>query len=496
MKKFPFLCLVLCLSLLAQCVLLPVSATEDPTEDTEEQAQATEDTQTAEVAVFGTVCIESGCRTIDGMVSLAGNTSVIDTALSAFLYETETQTVVYSYNPDMAVDPGALAKLVVAVVVAQNCELDEIVTVTSDVNNLPSGALHVGLKADEEISVEDLLYCLVLQTANDAAIALADHVSGNQQGFLTLMNQWVKSIGCTDTEFANITGLSTADSTTTARDMARIMQAASENEVVQKIMATTDYTVEATNKNEAYSFRTLNYMIDNGTISDFRDTRVTGGMQSYMAEYGASLVVTATSTDESMHFVGVIMGAERTVAENGWSVTSYGNFNEMTDLLKLGFNNYKVNRIVYEGMAMNQFVVSGGECDVVGEAHVNIDSVVPSSAQMGNLYTNYTVVDTLTAPIEQGQLIATVQVKYRDCVLTEAEVYAMNTVTVSGSNGVTVRSTAVRSDSDSSGILSVIGTICVIILGLAAVYLAFNAYMRSRARARRRKRREGRRRNF
>ena len=147
-------------------------------------------------------------------------------------------------------------------------------------------------------------------------------------------------------------------------------------------------------------------------------------------------------------------------------------------------------------MALSQFVVNGGESYVVGEAKVDIDSVVPKSAQMNNLQMNYKIVDGgLRAPIQEDQLIATLEIQYRNSVMTEVEVFAVSSVKAMDNTGVTIRSTAVRSDSDDSGILSVIGTISVIILGLAVAYLAFNAYMRSKMRARRRKRRAARRRN-
>ena len=175
---------------------------------------------------------------------------------------------------------------------------------------------------------------------------------------------------------------------------------------------------------------------------------------------------------------------------------NYGNFNELTELLKYGFDNFKINRVIYEGMSLSQFTVAGGECNAVGQAIVDIDSVVPSSAQMENMVMRFSVVNGgLTAPIQKDQLIATMQLEYRNCVVAEAEVYAMGNVKSANDTGVTIRSTASRSDSDDSGILSVIGVVCVIVLGLAAAYLAFNAYMRSRIRAQRRRRRANRRRN-
>ena len=196
-----------------------------------------------------------------------------------------------------------------------------------------------------------------------------------------------------------------------------------------------------------------------------------------------------------MSYVAVVLGAVRTFAENGWMPLNYGNFNEMSELLEFGFSQFKVNRIIYDGMSLNQFVVNGAESYVVGEARVDIDSVVPNSAQMNNLQMNYKIVDGgLRAPIQEGQLIATLEVQYRNSVMAEAEVYAVSAVKSMDNTGVTIRSTAVRSDSDDSGILSVIGTISIIIIGLAAAYLGFNAYMRSKMRARRKKRRTARRR--
>lgn len=494
MKKIKRLSLLLCLALMLQCILLPVSATET-TELTETTEAVSETTASTSNATFGTVCIQNGCRTINGMVPLGGSDKRLDTAQAAFLFEVNTGTVVYSYNPDVKLSSGTLAKIVTAMVVLDHCEMDDTITInTNNISRLPAGAQVQNLKNGETVTVEDLLYCLILANANDAAVVLAEYVAGNQQGFVTLMNQKAKQVGCTNTEFGNIHGLDNATCLTSARDMAKIVYAAIQNEDFVTIFGTDIYTMPATEKSEERSLITTNYFLSNRTIPDFMDERFTGGMQSATEASGASIVVTAES--KNMKYIGVILGSLRTYKENGWSVLSYGNFNEMTELMLYGFNNYKVNRIVYDGMSLSQFTVAGGESDVVGQAYVDVDSVVPSTAQMKNLQMNFTVVDGgLTAPIKKGDLIATMQVVYRSSVMTEVEVYAMGDVKAANNTGVTIRSTALRTDSDDSGILSVIGTICVIILGLVAVYLAYNSYMRSRMRARRRKRRADRRRN-
>lgn len=127
---------------------------------------------------------------------------------------------------------------------------------------------------------------------------------------------------------------------------------------------------------------------------------------------------------------------------------------------------------------------------------MNIDSVVPAGVAMDNLVYYYDVENgSLSAPVKKDELIATMQVWYRNSCMTEVELYSMGDVKATANTGVTIRSTAVASDSDSSGFMSVVGTICVIILGVVGLYLAYNSYMRSRVRAQRRKRRQGRRRS-
>lgn len=496
MKKHKYFSLLLSLLLLVQCLCLPAFATAlEPTDATVAQQELLP--AETEPPAFGTVAMQSGCRTINGQIPLAGSDPRLATAQSVFLYESTTDTVVYAYHPDTKVHPGSLAKILLAMIVLENCDMNDKVKVTEGIQSyIPAGAHKVqpeGLKSNETIGVGDLLYATIMINANDAAVALAHHVAGTTDAFLQMMNNRAKQLGCVNTQFGNISGLYTAASYSTGRDMAKILREAMKNEDFKTIMGTSIYTIPETDLVEAREFKTQNYLIDDSTIQDFFNKNVTGGMQSYHEQTGASIACTAEFN--SMNFIAVVLGAVRTFAENGWQPLNYGNFNEVSELLDYGFSNFKVNRIIYDGMSLSQFVVNGGESYVVGEARVDIDSVVPKSAQMNNLQMNYQIVDGgLRAPIKEGQLIATLQVQYRNSVMAEAEVFAVSGVKPMDETGVTIRSTAVRSDSDDSGIVSVIGTISVIILGLGIAYLTFNAYMRSKMRARSRKRRAARRR--
>ena len=163
--------------------------------------------------------------------------------------------------------------------------------------------------------------------------------------------------------------------------------------------------------------------------------------------------------------------------------------------MKYVLNNFKVNKIIYDGMSVNQWAVAGGESHVVGQSTVDVDSVVPKDASMDNLIMKYSVVDRgLTAPIKKGELIATVSVWFRNSCLTEVELFAMGDVKDASATDVTVHGNALNTGK-AGGFLSVLGIICVVVLVLAIIYLAFNAYMRSVIRNRRRRRRAERKRN-
>ena len=419
MKKNKFISILLCFAICLQCLLLPVMAAEvaETSASNDLLMPETLPVPTAtEPPAFGTVCIQNGCRTINGMTPLAGSDPRLATAQSVFLYEVNTDTVVYAYNPDTKVHPGTLAKILLSMIVLENCEMDEEVTVTEGIQSyIPSGAGNIKLKSNEVMKVGDLVHAVIMQNANDAAVALAHYVAGTTGDFLTMMNNRAKQLGCTNTEFGNISGLYTAESFSTGRDIAKIVREAIKNPDFKEIMKTQTYTIPATEMMEERSFNTQNYFIYDRDLQDFFDDRVTGGMQSYHADTGASIAVTAES--KGMNYIGVVLGAVRTFAENGWMPLNYGNFNEMSELLEFGFSQFKVNRIIYDGMSLNQFVVNGAESYVVGEARVDIDSVVPNSAQMNNLQMNYKIVDGgLRAPIQEGQLIATLEVQYRSSI--------------------------------------------------------------------------------
>lgn len=487
-----FLALLMCVSVLLGLVVMPAAATE--VEQTEPTVPAMPDTATP--MVFGVESILQGCRTINGQIPLAGSERRLKSAQSVFVYDIDTDTVVYAYNPDAKMAPGALSKFMTALIVIENCDLDETVVCHSkNISRLPAGSLNVKLKEREELTVRDLLHCLILQSANDAAVALTEHVSGNMESFVSLMNARAKEMGCKDTLFINVHGLDNAAQYTTARDVARMYNEAMKNNKFAELLSTTKYTVPQTNKSDPRKFECQNYLIDKTNITKYIHESATGGLASHTNQAGSSVVCTAQN--KNLNLICVVMGAQREFdAKESWRVTYYGNFDEMIELFRYLFNNFKANRILFEGQAFEQFPVVSGECNVTVEPYKTFDCVLPADCQMTNIIKEYTIFDgSLTAPIKEGDMIGTVALYYKNSCIGEAELYAMTDVRLAADSAA-MPSQQPEEEGRNKGLLSAVITVCLVILIPAAAYLTINALRRARGRAKHRRRKSYRRRSW
>ena len=493
MKKISRLSLILCILLVMQMLCVPAAATETAPSET---VQPTVPEYTLDE--LGAVTVTSGCRTIEAQVPLGGSNPMLKTAKSAFIYELNTNTVLYSYNPDITLSPGALAKLVTAIVAIENGDLDQELTVNSmSYQTLPSSAVRVnaGLKEGEKMTLRDMLHCMVMTWANDAAVTIAENIGGTQENFVQMMNQWVHDAGCVNTKFTNVHGISAAEAKTTARDMVRIYQKACKNSEFKKLLATTAYVIEPTNKTETErELQANNYLMEEYILSKYNYDGVTTGFAPYGDNYGGHLVCTAETG--GMSFVVVLLGAEREFASNGWLPTYYGNYEEAWELLDFAFDGYKLCRLLHDGQSLYQFTVAGGENQVVAQSSTSMDAVLPATARMKNLLYKYTVENGgLTAPIAKGQKIATLQIWYQNSCIAETELHAMSTVRATSAENLNRQGGGTGGGADLTGLLAFVGIVCLVIFIPFAIYLIINNVRRAMARNRRRRRRQSRRRS-
>ena len=493
MKKLSRISILLCLVLLMQMLCVNVYATEMTPEAS---AQPTAPIYTAEE--LGAITVSSGCRTIDAQVPLGGSDPFLKTAKAAFIYEMNTNTVVYAYNPDIVLSPGVLAKVVTAIVAIENGDLDKELTVNSlSYKTLPGSAVRInaGLKEGEKMTLRDMLHCMIMTWANDASVTIAESVGGSQENFVAMMNQWGQDAGCVNTKFTNVHGVSAAEAKTTARDMVRIYQKACRNPQFKELLAATAYTVEPTNKTtEARKLQAKNYLMEEYILSRYNYDGVTTGFAPFGENYGAHLLCTAETG--GMNFVIVVLGAEREFGSNGWSVTYYGNYEEAWELLDFAFDGYKMCRLLHEGQSLYQFTVANGENQVVAQSSTAMDAVLPATAKMKNLLYKYTVKNGgITAPVSRGQNIATLQIWYQNSCIAETELHAMSTVRAVSDKNLDINGKGTGGGTDLTGILAFVGVVCLVIFIPFGIYLIINNVRRTLARNKRRRRRQSRRRS-
>ncbi|MDO4966464.1 MAG: D-alanyl-D-alanine carboxypeptidase family protein [Lachnospiraceae bacterium] len=170
-------------------------------------------------------------------------------AQSAVLMDVNTGTLLYSKNPHDQLYPASTTKLITALLTIENTTMDEVVTFSRDaVWNIDRGSSHLSIDVGEQMTVEECLYGLLLASANEVAYALAEHVGGDLDTFVNMMNERAAKLGCTDTHFSNANGLPREDHYTSSYDLALIARECFSNETLCSIAGTVKYTIGPTNK--------------------------------------------------------------------------------------------------------------------------------------------------------------------------------------------------------------------------------------------------------
>lgn len=172
-------------------------------------------------------------------------------AEGAILMDADTGTVLWGQNIHNEYFPASITKVMTALLVIENCKLDETVTFSHNaVFNVESGSSNAGINEGDTMSVRDCLYALLLKSANESANALAEHVAGTTEAFADMMNAKARELGCTNTHFANPSGLNNPEHYTSPYDMALIAKAAFSNPTFQEIDSTTYYKLPANSINQ------------------------------------------------------------------------------------------------------------------------------------------------------------------------------------------------------------------------------------------------------
>lgn len=283
---------------------------------------------------------------------------------AAIVMENSTNTVLYSKNADEILFPGSTVKIMTCLLALENAQLTDQVTMTATgVSGVTDGGASISSQVDEVFTIEQCLYAIMVASANDIALQIAEHVGGSVDNFIQMMNSRAQELGCTNTIFTNPTGLPDENQHTTAHDMALIMQAAISNDSFRTIAAATSYTIPATNKAAARNLTSKFTMTDTGSTGFYEGC--IGGKEGYTEASGSTLVCAAQREDMTLISV-VLKGASGQTAPDAASVLNYG-FDQF-QLLSLGDSDFSI--------------ISGG--DVIVPKGTSADSLTTEDTQNGD----------------------------------------------------------------------------------------------------------------
>ncbi len=413
------------LCILMGCFLPKVYAAPEDTQPTE-VTEETEETQPENNPQYSDVKTGSNVG-LDATGALCGPYDTDFNAAAILLYEMNSGTMVYAKNIDGLRYPASLTKVMTCLLALEMGNLEDSVTVSEGaLKGLHPNGSSAKLIAGEIFTLEQLLYCLMIQSANDSAPVIAEHLAGSEEAFVELMNEKAKELGCTGTHFANTHGLHNDNHYTSARDMAKIFTAALEYEKFREIYATTQYELPPTNMNEEVRvLRTTNYLIGTNVTATYYDKRVIGGKTGFTTPAGRCVMFTAAN--DELRYLCVVMGAENTVTEE---TTIYGSFIVASDVLDLGFNDYTLAEVLSPLSPVAQVPVKGASESVVLTPSASITTLLPQSYDPSLLTTTYVLnsPEGLTAPLEAGQKVGKAMRYYGSVCIGEVPLITVTAV--------------------------------------------------------------------
>lgn len=284
------------------------------------------------------------------------------TSTAAVVMEDSTNTTLYAKNADQVLYPGAAVKVMTTLLALEKTQLTDQVTMTATgVSGVTDGGANISAQLDEVFTIEQCLYAIMLASANDIALQVAEHIGGSVDGFVQMMNSRAAELGCTNTLFTNPTGLPDENQHTTAHDMALIMKAAIDNASFRTIAATGSYTIPATNVSGGDRVLTNNFSMMNATNAAYYQYCL-GGKEGY-TEASQSTLVCAAQKDNITLIAVVLQGASGTTATEAASLLNYGfdNF----QMLSLGDNDFNMisggNVYVPAGATADSLTTQDGE---------------------------------------------------------------------------------------------------------------------------------------
>ena len=350
-------------------------------------------------------------------------------AKAAMLLEVSTGTIIYSYQPGERLYPASLTKIMTCMLALEYGNPEDILTVSaSALENLSEFGSSANLQEGEQISLRELLYCIMVSSANEGCNVVAEYISGSIEAFVALMNRKAQELGMTDTHFANAHGLHSEDHYTTVHDLAILSYWAWNNRDFREYATTTAHTVPATNLSDARTLHTTNYLTSAQITAKYYYSKASGIKTGFTTPAGGCLA--STATDGNLTYLSVVCGCETLIDAEGEDLDM--RFVETKRLMEYGFENYDYVQVLSDTQMLGQPTVTNakGRPNVVVHANANATVLLPANCTAEDITMSLTYDSTqpLDAPLAAGQRVGTVTAMYQDIPLATAELVTLTAV--------------------------------------------------------------------
>ena len=339
------------------------------------------------------------------------NTELIKNATSGLLMEQSTGEIIFEKDKDKQVAVASMTKMVAQTIILENIESgkikwDDIVSVSKNAADM--GGSQIYLTAGEKMSVKDLFKGISMASANDATVAMAEYIAGDEASFVKLMNKKVKELGLKNTTFKNCTGLDEEGHLSTAYDMAIIARNLLNHEKILDFSSVYEDYLRQDTENKFWLVNT-NKLV---RFYDGADGLKTGHTDA------AKYCLAATAKKDGMRLIAIVLGEENSKIRNS----------EAMALLDYGFNTKKITIVKKKNKVVKELDFDKGDKEKIQLVPKYDVGVLENKASSGNKYKYDIKLDEIKVPIKQGDVLGKIIVKDGKKEITKVELVSKTSI--------------------------------------------------------------------
>ena len=330
---------------------------------------------------------------------------------SYILIEPNTNTVIAEFNSTSEIEPASMTKIMTAYVAADQISneliaVDDEVLISEKAWRMEGSRMFI--EAGKRVSVSDLLKGIIIQSGNDASVAIAEYVGGTERGFVDLMNAYAGSLNMNNTNFQNSTGLPAENHFSSAKDLA----------ILTSNLITKFPEIYSFYKEKQFTFNEIKQLNRNKLL--WRDDSSDGVKTGHTKAAGYCLVGSAKRGD--MRLITVVAGSD----------SDNNRFMASQRLLEYGFRFFATQKILNANQEYKQINIWGGVEKTLGLGVLEDISITLPRTSFKDLVVNYNYSNNIQAPIEIGQKIGTLEIVNNDEIVFSTELVALQNIKVKG----------------------------------------------------------------